>query len=280
MSLIKFIEKNQYAIQSNNTGKVIFSTTGHWPNVGVVDENGDYGNSWFFFEAGTDHRAGTFRLRCYATDTVIFSRNDNEPIWFGPEALGIKTTLTNFPADNGVVSDDQYFAYVFEDTEISRIVYSTDQAKVLYNTPDFIGSEVNSNNSDINQTMSFTFSQTETIASTYEYTLGFTIMVGAKVSVGIPLIVDGEVTTQVSDAQTWKWGVTTTESKTVAESFPVTALPHSQVTATARVTHASFEVPFTIYSKSIKTGYEVETKGKYTGVTYYDVRCDFTQEAL
>ena len=72
----------------------------------------------------------------------------------------------------------------------------------------------------------------------------------------------------------------TTESKVYATKFSVTAPPNTKITATATVTRADVEVPFTIYSKSVATGYEVATEGIYKGVTFWNVECDYKQEDL
>lgn len=256
-----------YAIKSKCTGKVIWSRNSPEPKIGHIDSNGGYDDNWFKLEVGTGKNANYFRLRNYHSDTVLFSRSQNDP------------TLWNYPG-NGGVYDDQYFTFLFEDMEISRIAYRLDQAKILSNTPEVIGSAVDRNRSTVNQTMEFSFSDTKTTSSSFDYTLGFAVTVGASGKVEIPFVAEGAVKVDVSNSHTFTWGSVTTESKVYATKFNVTAAPNSKITATATVTRSDLDVPFTLYSRSVATGYEVATEGIYRGVTFWNTQCDYTQEAL
>lgn len=256
-------KEGAYAIKSKVTGRVIFSKASA-PYVGAIDSNGKYDDNWFKLEVGTGKNANYFRLRSFFVDLVIFS---NE-----------KVTLGNYAAEP--VYDDQYFTFVFEDMEISRIVYTLDQAQILSNTPVVIGSQVNNNLTSHDQTMEFSFSETKTTSYSFDYTEGFTITVGASAKVNIPLVAEFGVKVDVSNSHSLKWGSVSTESKVYAAKFSVTAPPNTKITATATVTRSELEVPFTIYSKSVATGYEVVTKGIYHGVNFWNTRCDYKQEAL
>lgn len=256
-----------YLVVSKYTGKVIFSRSSPDPHVGHIGGGGVYEDNWFKIEAGTGKRANFFRLREKSTDTVLVSRPATEP------------QVCNHPGTSEIY-DDQYFTFLFEDTKIDRIEYDINRGLVLSRVPELIGTQTELNYTDVNQTVEFDFSRTETISSSFDYTLGFTITVGASGKVGIPFVAEGAIKVDLSNSHTMKWGSTTTQSRTYASRFPATAPPHTKITATASVTCSQIEIPFTIYSKSVATGFEVRTEGTYRGVTYWDIQSDIKQESL
>jgi hypothetical protein len=256
-----------YLFKSKYTGKVIFSRNSPDPRVGHIDGDGMHDDNWFKLEVGTGKLASHFRIRNYASDTVLYSRTHNNP------------TLYNYPGNSNVY-DDHYFTFLFEDMEINRVEYQTDQAKVLASVPEVIGTMTQRNNTAVNQTVEFDFARTETNSSSFDYTLGFTITVGTSGKVGIPFVAEGQVKVDISNSHALKWGTTTTESKTYSTRFPATAPPYRKITATATVTRSNIEVPFTVYSRSVATGFEVATHGIYHGVTYWNIQSDIKEEPL
>ncbi|WEW60424.1 hypothetical protein PRK78_005910 [Emydomyces testavorans] len=256
-----------YLIKSKKTGKVLFSRNSPAPYVGHVGGNGQYDDNYFKLEAGSGKHANHFRLRNYASDTVIYSRLTRTP------------NLGNYDAWR-TVYDDQYWMFHFEDMEISRITYQIDQGKIIASNTEQLGSETVTNNSSINQTAEFDFSETKTTSSTFERTHGFTISAGESGKLEVPFVADYTLKLELSTTHTFKWGETATESKLYAARFPATAAPHTKITATATITRSQIAVPFTIYSKSVSTGYEVATHGTYRGITYWNICSDIKETKL
>ena len=172
----------------------------------------------------------------------------------------------------GEVFDDQYFSFLFEDTKIDRVVYHIDEGKILSSTPIAIATQTLHNQSDNQQAMEFSLNETETHTSSFDYTLGFTITVGVSGKAGIPFVAEGGVKVDVANSNTFKWGSTTTTSKTYSAKLPVTAPARSTVRAVSSITRSTLNVPITVYLKSESSGFEVQTQGVYTGVTTWDLR--------
>ncbi|TGZ76157.1 hemolytic lectin [Ascodesmis nigricans] len=256
-----------YLIKSRRTSEVIFSRYPQEPRVGTIDSNGKFDDNYFKLEPGAGKMKNYFRLRSFASDYVLFSRTHGDP------------TVYNYPGNSNVY-DDQYFSFVFEDMEIVRCVYNVDEGKILESTPEVIGKVTQRNDTNVDQTVEFSFQRSEEITHTFEYSQGYTIMVGSEGKVGVPFVAEGSIKTEVTNSHTLTWGSTTTETKTYTSTFPATAPPHTQVTATVTVTRSTLEVPFSIYSRSVATGYEVATHGVYHGVTYWDVRSDIKEQPL
>ncbi|BFI06039.1 hypothetical protein MPTK1_1g28830 [Marchantia polymorpha subsp. ruderalis] len=256
-----------YLIKSKCTGKVLYSRNSPDPRLSQIGGDGQYEDNWFRFDVGTGKLASYFRIRNVGTNTVLYSRTHDDPMFF------------NYPADYEA-SDDQYFTFVFEDTEIDRVEYQIDQATVLASVPEVIGTSSLRNDSDVDQTVEFDFERTETQSSSFDYTLGFTITVGASGKAGIPFVAEGEVKVDVSNSHTFNWGTTSSESKTYSVKFPAVAPPRHKIIGTATVTRSNIEIPFTVYSKSVATGFEVATQGIYKGVTYWNIQSEVKQESL
>lgn len=92
---------------------------------------------------------------------TIFSRTNQEPYFWN------YTAATNY--------SDQYFSFLFEDMNIDKIDYDLDLGKILSSTPLVLANQTLTNETDQDQQMSFSLSQTVTHTSSFDYTLGFTI---------------------------------------------------------------------------------------------------------
>ncbi|EPT04862.1 hemolytic lectin LSLa [Fomitopsis schrenkii] len=93
-------------------------------------------------------------------------------------------------------------------------------------------------------------SETETHTSTWDYTIGFTITIGASFS-GEPrpvcCVVFMEATFKLDTAikSEWKWGGSNSFSKSWKASFPAKAGPGETVSAISTVIRGQLEVPYT-----------------------------------
>lgn len=255
-----------YAIKSKFTDKVVFSRSTE-PRVGHIGGDGKYDDNWFRLEPGTGKLANHFRLRNFSSDQVIVSRTH------------VKPNLTNF-SGTATIHDDHYFTFVFEDTEVTRIEYKADQAQILSSTPEVIGASTQLKATSLPQTLEFSYSQAQTVSSNFEYGLGFKATAGASGKVGIPLVAEGEVRVDLSMSRDFKWGTSFGATRTFEPKFSATAPPRTKVVGAFKATKSSITVPFTVYSRSVATGYEVATVGVYHGVTYWDIRSDLTETPL
>ncbi|KAI0315459.1 hemolytic lectin [Amylostereum chailletii] len=252
--------KGLYAIKSKRTGKVLFSRTLQDPNVWHVDGDGKYNDNWFELEPGKGQYAKTFRLLCPATNTVIFSR------------VGVDPEVYNYPGPPNSIYADQHFSFRFEDMQIDKIEYDLKVGRIISSTPEILANQTLTNGSDREQEMKFELNRSETHTSTFEYGIGFTISVGATAKGGVPFIAEGELRIDTSVTNEWKFGEANSFTKTYTASFPVKAGPHETVRAVSTVNRGELEVPYTIHLRSKSTGFKVETKGKWHGVSTWDLR--------
>ncbi|KAH9476346.1 hypothetical protein JR316_0011921 [Psilocybe cubensis] len=249
----------QYAIKGKVSGKVLFSRRSPDPCIGHITGDGYYDDNWFTFELGTGNFSSLFRINCPISSTVWVSRNTAQP------------GVCNYPT-GGVHYPDQYFMFVFEDTEIDHVEYHIDQGKILNSTPMVIATQTLENKTDVSQTLEASVNTSVTETSTFQFALGFSVKVGTSFEAGVPGIADGKIGVDVTSTSAFTWGSSTAKTKTYTARFPVNAPAHTTVTAKSSVTQSEMNVPITVYSKSKATGVVVKTEGTYYGVSTWNLR--------
>ncbi|KAL3678454.1 hypothetical protein R1sor_021410 [Riccia sorocarpa] len=248
-----------YIIKSNYTGNVLYSRNMNSPMVWHINGDGAYEDNWFRLEKGTGRLANNFRFRNFAYENVLISRLDQEPQVF------------NEPSNE--VHDEQYFTFLFEDTDIVGVEYHLDLGKVLSSTPKIIQEQTLHNSTDSERELTFEVDVKETHNSFFEYSQGFPISAEATFSAGTPEITPESSGITVNPAsKNFKWEVPAVSQQTYKTKVPVKAPPHSSVEVASVINTGVLVVPFTIFLKSKATGFEVKTEGKYTGVTTWDLR--------
>ena len=253
--------EGQYMIQSAETNQVIYSKA---DDVGTMESNGDDEGVWFTFEPGTLKRANYFRLVCPATSTAMVSRTNSTPqIW-------------NYPSDSKAF-DDQYFRFLFEDMAVKSVKFDIDAGVVRDSTPLVLARSQLPNDTSVDQKISASFKKAVENESSFEYALGFSVEVGTSFSCGVPMLAEGKLDVSLTTSSDFTWGKTTTETSEYSATFEVVAPPHSTVEATATLMRSEINVPFTMTLASSSTGYEVKTEGLFRGVTFYDLKCRYSE---
>ncbi|KUJ09033.1 uncharacterized protein LY89DRAFT_598580 [Mollisia scopiformis] len=256
-----------YLLKSKYTGKVMFSRKSPDPRVGHIDGDGKYADNWFWLEFGTGDKVNNFRIRNHASDMVHVSRSGTDP------------EVINYAGD-GTKYDDQYFSFLCELVNFDNIEYHINDAKILSSVVVAMGTETDCNETDTDQTIEFTFSKTESVSYTWDYTVGFIIDIGAGVEVEVPFVESGNVRVDVSNTHTFSTMHTTSEDTTFSGTVTTTAPPHTEVTATATMTKSAVSVPFTMYVIVASTNKTVAIEGTYNGTSFWNIQADFTQKSL
>ncbi|KAK0209867.1 hypothetical protein IW262DRAFT_497764 [Armillaria fumosa] len=253
-----------YAIKGKATGWMLYSRASPDPRVGHVNEDRMNDTSWFVFEVGVGEYRKDFRILCPASGQVLFSRLNQNPNFGNYTRTGVHA--------------DQYFTMKFEDMVVKSVDYDVAQGKILDVTPRVLANQTLRNNTNYEQEMSFSFSESVTQTSKFEYSTGFTIQVGMEFSVGIPLVAEGKISVSVSHSNVWTFGTEDSFSKTYTANFPVKAGPHTTVRGVSSVQQGTLEVPYTLHLVSKSAGVRVETKGIWRGVSSWALHHDIRVE--
>lgn len=240
----------QFFIKSTspaNHGKVIFCRAAA-DEVGIYRK--DYDDQHFVLESGCGDFLGNFRLYAPSARRVI-------------TAQAKPNTVLNAPA-NDEKYDDQYFSFLFEDTEIVRVEYDIANARPIGTMPITYPVEL-TNRGNGTAKLVANMSRTVSETSSFEFHQGFTISVGASFKAGIPCIAEGEIKTEVSTSTDFTWGKASTTEMQVGSSVEIEVPPRSSQQVVASYKRSTVNLTATIYSKSKSTGVEVITKTQYKG---------------
>lgn len=225
----------------------------------------DYDDQYWTFIPGTGKHSGYFRIENFVTKYAIYSRLSPDPQLF-------HYTSSDY--------DDQYWTFIFEDIVIESVDYKIDEGKIKNTASSELTRQTLSNDTDIEQTFGFKVDASETHTSSFEYSTGFTVKVGAEFKAGIPLIGETGISVDITNRHTWSFGNTTEAKKTYTADFPIKAPPRTKIIAVASIKKATFSVPYIMYLKSKKTGIKVDSYGTYSGITTWDLTYALTSEAL
>ncbi|KAI0757737.1 hemolytic lectin [Daedaleopsis nitida] len=251
-----------YAIKGREYGYVLYSRRNEDPRVYHVEGNGKYNDNWFKIEPGQGQYALHFRLITPSEGMAMFSRTNEYPYLYNIES--------------GKIYSDHYFSFIWEDMQVDRVDFDLEAGFIVSSTPITLAGQTLTNNSDVEQEMSFSVDKGVTNTSSFEYSTGFTVTVGMEFSVGIPFISEGKFSIEASSTNTWTWGSSTEYTTQYTASFPVKAGPHQKVHATSMVNQGVLDVPYTMHLSSKSAGVKVQTTGTWRGVSSWDLRHTIT----
>lgn len=236
----------------------IFSRTSPGPpKVSHISRaDGTYDDNYWQFEAAYGRLAGYFRLVNPSSQTVLVSRPGQDKV-------------DNYPLGYRVY-DDQYFTFLFTDVNIDTVVYEINEAKILQSTSQELAVKTLTNNASMPLRMGFSFDETTTDTSTFEFNSGFSLTIGAAVKAGRPFVAEGEVKVDGTASTDFTWGNTHLTSRNWKSDFEIVVPAKTIIRADASVTRSKIDIPVTIYSKSSSTGQTAETKATYHGEATWD----------
>ena len=162
-----------------------------------------------------------------------------------------------------------------EEMTFRGIAYDLDEAEISPPELVVVGNQTLTNNSPLEQTMSFAVNQTIQETSSFQRTVGIEVQVGRELEVSIPfLTASGSIS--ITTGIEWTTGKSVTRSDSFTATFPVTVEPYGVYTATASVSKSTLSVPYVMFFESNETGAIRESRGTWSGVAYwgldYEVR--------
>jgi hypothetical protein len=229
--------------------------------AGTIDSGGKWADNWFTFEeTKAPNSAGTFRIRCPATNCVLISRTERKPEVDGFELRG----------DGLPDYEDHHFQFNFEDMEVEDVVYDLKASKTTSAKPSVITQQKLENKTSVTQTQTFIYNEDKTEETTFEHTFGLGLTVGQTFKIGSWPIWSGETTVTASFTHEWKWGTKNIVTTKWGINSPITVPANSTVTAVLVATQMELTVPFKITWIAKNSGAKNITCGNYKGVSYYD----------
>lgn len=142
-------------------------------------------------------------------------------------------------------------------------------------TPQVVAEQTLSNSTSINQSMSFQLAEKVEETSTFENSVGVSMMIGAEFECGLPFVGSGKISAELTTSFTHTWGKTETFSTEITATFPLVSPPNKKIVCKAVVTKSKLNVPYTF---TFADG--TEETGTWIGVSAWDLRDEVEEYAL
>ncbi|RYO55585.1 hypothetical protein AA0113_g8739 [Alternaria arborescens] len=241
---------NRYLVVSGYTDAALFASSSG--SVGCYAPIGKYEDQYFELQQGQGVRSDQFRLHVPATNSVIYSRTDQDP------------TVGCYHAD-GEPYPDHWFKFELEPLDLVRTDYDVKNARILSTQPKTIFSQKSKNDSDREQTPTISISETTGQSSTFETEVGLELGVTTSFSAGLPIVAEGKVEISAKMHTNLTIGTTNTSSQSWEATVSMNVPAHSVYRVTATVIESVLEVPFTSTWKSKTSGVTMTTEGTFKG---------------
>jgi hypothetical protein len=274
-----------FAIMQNNGQLAVYRGPGPYDNHGLVwgvDASAPVGQFFTIMQSsgqlavykGTGPADNHGLLWCSNASApvgqffVIIENDGNFTIYRGPD-----------PNDNhGLLWCTGFTDPVLEVTEVSKLEYDLNAAKILQAGPVNLYRQKLINHSNIEQTN--TIEGSESVTETSEWSNSLSVKFGLsttnKLSMGVPGLFSGEgsytLSAEVND--TYTWNGSTSKTRNVGFSSPVVVPPHSEGIGVVTTTIATVSVPYMLTGIALlKSGTEmpITINGTYNGTNSYDV---------
>ena len=165
--------------------------------------------------------------------------------------------------------------FFLEEYEISNVNFELDTRKIVSKIPKSLATQTMVNSTSLKQEQKCSFRYTNTRKHRFQYTGGFKIEAGARVSFkgGIPILCHGDLRFKLGLQTEYNWTNETveTESEVINSEFPVKVPPRTTLSANVIITEETVEVPYTMKLLFKSSGVEVESHGKWLGTQYVNV---------
>ncbi len=153
-----------------------------------------------------------------------------------------------------------------ENFTLKTLTYTLEANDNLVPAPNFM-EEVNVyNGTAITQSMTASFTRKASETSHFSKTNGLSVTLSTTAKVGVPILINGQLTVSTTTSQSWTFGTSETQEDTRNYSFPLMVSPHSSFKA--RVTVAMYNASATYIATYVgqTTGRELILTGKWEGI--------------
>ena len=164
-----------------------------------------------------------------------------------------------------------FFSFLCEDTVIEHVEYHFNEGKILEAKPDSMFVTLTNEGTQI-ATLSANMQRTAANTCPFQKSEGFSLKVGVEMTIGVPGVASGKISTDITTSTIITWGHSKSVSKKMGSNVSVPVPGRCEQKVEGTVTANTISVPCTVYSKSVKTGVEVITKSVYSGVSVSDYR--------
>ncbi|KAL8128132.1 uncharacterized protein LOC141720124 [Apium graveolens] len=250
----------------------------HWKKYWRLSPN------WIWADSTTPTSYGTVFEPVQISDDTIALRNVANNLFCTRLTTEGKESCLN--ANSGTINS-------WAKLKVSELVISKKVENVNFRLMDariygesivLMDSSSNTNQGNATQEQIFDLSYKVKTSSTWSSTVSLKASIETSFSVGLPLIMDGEVKVGFEVAGEYMWGETKEVEEGRTFNYKVMIPPKTKVTVRLMATRGTCDVPFSYTQRDVLyTGETVTTEmddGVYTGVNSYSYYTDVKEEPL
>lgn len=147
------------------------------------------------------------------------------------------------------------------------IVYDVESSKVIPVQPSTVGHKTIYNRGSTEESQSISVTEGMSTSTSFSHSAGASVTVGATFSFGVPLVFEGEVSTEVSASYDFSYGTDRTVSKETTAEFSCTGAANKKSVCKVLLFKEKYDIPYTMtWTKNSEKVCKCETKGVFKEV--------------
>merc|ERR1719266_385808 len=145
--------------------------------------------------------------------------------------------------------DNQKWKVSRVEKKLHYVTFDLDAGRILGNTPKVIANQMLFNESNLEQTFQFSYSEEIEETSHFENSVGVSLMVGTEFTTEVPFVAKATLKMELTTSFSHTFGKATRTGKKFVSTIPVKAGPKTKVNCNVTITQSNMEVPYTFHYK-------------------------------
>ncbi|MDE6754067.1 MAG: aerolysin family beta-barrel pore-forming toxin [Muribaculaceae bacterium] len=254
-----------YMIYSKQTNTPIsLGSYSNAPNIKVVyvkpsGNTSTFGASW-------DIRYGEYSNESFIIENQDYPRQGSSGSSYDIYYSVISANDSKVSLDKYLKLPKQEFSIIpVENFKVESLTFNTDIATLSY-IPNKIFSDKFTNKGPIDQNHTFTISDSYRETSSFNRRTTYNVNVTTKFKVKVPFIVNGEISTSISEGQDFTYGETEENTVTINRSYPIIVPANYVAQMTLTLTRYTMDVEYCAVCVGLTSGRKIKIKGTWNGV--------------
>lgn len=255
-----------YLIYSKKTGTPIsLGSYKNKPDVKVLYTKNDASES--LFGASWDIKRAEYSSNSYIIKNQDFPQKGNSGYWLDIYYSVITVNGSKISFSKYNKSPKQEFQIIpVEKFKIESVRFNVDNTATLSQTPELVYSDRFINNGPIEQKHTFTISKTYKETSNFTKKTSYNVSVTTEVSVSVPLVANGKITSTVSSGKEFTYGKSEEHSITINRDYPIVIPANYMGVMKLTLFKYNMDVEYIATCVGMTSGKKIEIRGRWQGV--------------
>ncbi len=240
------------------------------PNVKIL--YADYTGTTGLFGASWDFRKGVYTPNSFILENQDSPQQGSSGNWWDIyyPVVTVNDAKVSFSQYNN--SPRQEFAIVPAETfRIEEIRYNIDASAVLTKMPNVVFSDGYTNRGPIEQSHSFTISETYKETSTYNKKTSYSVNLSTKVSAKVPFVdISSEISTSITSGEEYTYGESEEKTFSISRTYPVVVPANHRAELTLTLFKYNIDVEYVAVCRGLTSGKRINIKGRWNGVDFVE----------